>query len=205
MTCGSCQREAGTGPLCAACGAIQPFAPRALFDVLGLPRTYFLSIPALEGRFRDLSRKLHPDRFAQRSPPERRLSLDWTTALNEAYRTLKDPLRRAAYLLELSGLDVRHEAGKGAVPAELLEEVLDLRENLEGAKVAKDLPEVRALAKVVTGRAAQVQARLAEALQGFESSGERAWLEKAGTALAILKYFNRFQEEVEAIEMTSLE
>ena len=209
MVCTTCQRDPDGGPLCAACGAIQPFRPHAgLFEVVGLPRSAMVAPAALEERYRDLSRKLHPDRFAQRGPAERKLSLEWTTLLNEAYRTLKDPLRRATYLLKLHGVDVERESGKSAMqrlPPEFLEEVLDLREALEGAKAAKDLDRVRAMARQVEGRAADVQARLADALGALEAGGGKPALDRAGDALAALRYFTRFQEEVEAIEMAALE
>jgi len=209
MICWSCQREAGEGPLCAACGAVQPARPGAnLFDVLGVPRSYFLEPALIEDRFKDLNRKLHPDRFAQRPAQERRMSLDWTTAVNDAARTLRDPQRRATYLLKSYGLDVEKESGKNAMqrlPPEFLEEVLEQREALDDAKAAKNLDKVRALARTAEQRTSVVQAQMAEALGGFETGGDRALLEKAGGALAVLKYFTRFQEEVEAIEMAALE
>ena len=73
------------------------------FETLGLPRRFAVDLPDLERRFREQSREVHPDRFATASPPERRAALERSTALNDAYRTLKDPLRRATYFLELRG------------------------------------------------------------------------------------------------------
>ncbi|MBI5545143.1 MAG: Fe-S protein assembly co-chaperone HscB [Deltaproteobacteria bacterium] len=209
MICWSCQRDAGRGPLCEACGAVQPVPAQAnLFEVLGLPQTHFLEPLAVEERFKDLNRKLHPDRFAQKTPRERRMSLDWTTQVNDAARTLRDPLKRATYLVRLGGIDVEKECGTGAMrrlPPEFLEETLEQREALEEAKAAKDLEKVRALAQAVEKRSAAILDRLSSAMREFESSRERAALERAGDALAVLKYFSRFLEEVEAIEMAALE
>ncbi len=209
MICRTCEREAGEGPLCSACGAVQPVRPGVgLFDVLGLPRTWFLEPAAIEERFKDLNRKLHPDRFAQRAPQERRLSLEWTTAVNDAARTLRDPVRRAAYLLSLHGIEVEKETGRGAMqrlPPEFLEEVLEDREALDEAKAARDLARVRKLSETIDQRSATVREQMAEAFRAYEASGERASLERAGGALAVLKYFTRFQEEVQAIELAALE
>ena len=209
MICWSCQRDAGAGPLCSSCGAVQPVRAQAtLFEVLDLPQTFFLAPEEVEQRFKDLNRKLHPDRFAQKTPRERRLSLEWATAVNDAHRTLKDPLKRATYLVKLRGLDVEKESGPsamGRLPPELLEEVLEQREALEEAKAKHDLTKVRELAAANTKRADSVLAALAEALKGFESSPERSRLEAAGQKLAVLKYYSRFAEEVEAIEMAALE
>ncbi len=208
MICWSCQRDAGAGPLCTACGAVQPARPNANhFEVLGLPASWFLEPSAVEERFKDLNKKLHPDRFAQKEPRERRMSLEWTTQVNDAYRTLKDPLRRAAYLVKLQGIDVEKESGRDAMarlPPEFLEQVMEDREALEEGKAAKDLEKVRALARAIEQRQAGVVESLTAALRAFEA-GEKAALEKAGGALAVLKYFSRFQEEVEAIEMAALE
>ncbi|HEY3449268.1 MAG TPA: Fe-S protein assembly co-chaperone HscB [Myxococcales bacterium] len=208
MICWSCQREAGTGPLCTACGAVQPARPNtSLFEVLGLPSSYFLEASVLEERFKDLNKKLHPDRFAQKEPRERRMSLEWTTQVNDAYRTLKDPLKRATYFVKLQGIDVEKESGKNAMvrlPPEFLEQVMEDREALEEAKAAKDLSRVRALAQGIEKRSASVFEALNGALKAFEA-GDKPSLEKAGGAIAILKYFSRFHEEVEAIEMAALE
>ena len=208
MICWSCQREAGAGPLCTACGAVQPARPHANhFEILALPASYFVESAVLEERFKDLNKKLHPDRFARKEQRERRMSLEWTTQVNDAYRTLKDPLKRATYVVKLLGIDVEKESGKNAMarlPPEFLEQVLEDREALEGAKAAKDLAKVRALAKGIEKRTAEAFESLTAALKAFEA-GHPASLDKAGRALAILKYFSRFQEEVEAIEMAALE
>ena len=208
MICWSCQREAGTGPLCAACGAIQPSRPQAShFEVLGLPASFFLEPSQIEQRFKELNKKLHPDRFAQKDPRERRMSLEWTTQVNDARRTLEDPLDRATYLAKLSGLDVEKESGPSAMrrlPPDFLEQVMEDREELEQAKAEKILSRVRALARDIDERSSEAFGSLEEAFKAFEA-GDRAALDRVGAALAMLKYFSRFQEEVEAIEMAFLE
>ncbi|MFN7130678.1 MAG: Fe-S protein assembly co-chaperone HscB, partial [Myxococcales bacterium] len=199
MRCWSCASDTGEGPLCQGCGAVQPLPPGAsLFRVLGLQESWFLEARAVEERFRELNRRLHPDKFAQKSPRERRMSLEWTTQVNDAYRTLKDPLRRAMYLLKLQGLEVEKETGGSAmqqVPPEFLEQVMELREGLMDAKLERDLDKVRVMAKDVRARKAGVEADLAAELGAWERTQARDALERAAQAVAIGRYYERFLEE----------
>ncbi len=102
------------------------------FSFLGLPRKLNLGANDLEQRFRGLSRQFHPDYFFNASTTERRASLERSSYLNDAYRTLKNPVSRLEYLLQLEGLASRspEEASK-QVPPDLLEEVFALNEELD--------------------------------------------------------------------------
>jgi molecular chaperone HscB len=102
------------------------------FSFLGLPRKLNLDPAELERRFRELSRQFHPDYFYNAAPAERRASLERSSYLNDAYRTLKNPVTRVEYLLDAEGLGMRspQEASK-AVPPALLEEVFALNEELD--------------------------------------------------------------------------
>jgi molecular chaperone HscB len=102
------------------------------FAFLGVPRKLNLDPAELEQRFRDLSRQFHPDYFYNATPSERRASLERSSYLNDAYRTLKNPVTRIEYLLDAEGLGMRspQEASK-AVPPALLEEVFALNEELD--------------------------------------------------------------------------
>jgi molecular chaperone HscB len=102
------------------------------FSFLGLPRKLGVDANDLEQRFRGLSRQFHPDYFFNAPPAERRASLERSSFLNDAYRTLKQPAARVAYLLQLEGLAARspEEASK-QVPPSLLEEVFALNEELD--------------------------------------------------------------------------
>jgi molecular chaperone HscB len=102
------------------------------FLFFGLPRKLGIDANDLEQRFRGLSRQFHPDYFFNAPPPERRASLERSSYLNDAYRTLKQPAARVEYLLQLEGLAARspEEASK-QVPASLLEEVFALNEELD--------------------------------------------------------------------------
>ncbi|HEU4634954.1 MAG TPA: Fe-S protein assembly co-chaperone HscB [Edaphobacter sp.] len=130
------------------------------FEVFGLPEKLRIDTAALEKQFYTLSRKLHPDRFAARPAAEQEEALRQSSLLNDAYRTLKDPILRTQYLLKLKGVefeeqsraatDAARQAGaekKQIVPPELLEEVFELNMQLQEMRMARqmgeDEPELR--------------------------------------------------------------
>ena len=96
----------------------------------------------LERSYREIQSRVHPDRFAHAGEAERRASLQWTTRVNEAYRTLKDPVQRAKHLLELHGVDVAFETNT-AMPSDFLMQQMELRGALEEAKDAAQLDQLR--------------------------------------------------------------
>lgn len=100
------------------------------FELLGLPTHLAIDTEDLQRRFYDLSRKFHPDKFARKSEAERQVSLDTSSLLNDAYRTLRDPVKRAEYVLKQQGFDIGEQRSKD-VPPELLEEVFELNMALE--------------------------------------------------------------------------
>jgi molecular chaperone HscB len=97
---------------------------------------------ALERGYREIQSRIHPDRFAASGEAERRASMQWTTRVNEAYRTLKSPVQRAKYLLEMNGVDVAFETNT-QMPAEFLVRQLELREALAEAQGAAALERLR--------------------------------------------------------------
>jgi len=108
------------------------------FELFGLTPAYALDIEHLDRAYRDIQSKVHPDRFAQAGDAERRASMEMTTRVNEAHRTLKNPVQRARYILELNGVDVGFETNT-AMPADFLVEQMEMREALEGARDAEAL------------------------------------------------------------------
>jgi len=102
------------------------------FSFLGLPRTLVIDANDLERRFRDLSRKFHPDYFYNASPTERLASLERSSYLNDAYRALRNPVSRIEHLLAIEGLpSAKSEEATAKVPPSLLEEVFALNEELD--------------------------------------------------------------------------
>ena len=139
---------------CESCGKVQPPAPVDYFAFFGLPRKLNVNVPALEKDFYELSRKLHPDLNAQAGTQEQEWSLQQSSLLNDAYRTLKDPIKRTQYLLKLEGIELEEQSKsateearasgqtkKQIVPPDLLEEVFELNMQLEELRMQKKMGE----------------------------------------------------------------
>jgi len=129
---------------CGACGKVQPPAPVDYFSFFGLPPKLNLDVSNLEKSFYELSRKLHPDVSARSTGKEQEWSLEQSSMLNDAYRTLRDPIKRTEYLLHLEGISLEEQSKsateqartsgaikKQIVPPDLLEEVFELNMQLE--------------------------------------------------------------------------
>src|SRR3981081_3998018 len=129
------------------------------FELFGLEPVYALNAESLDSAYRDIQAKVHPDRFAHAGDAERRASLQWTTRVNEAYRTLKDPLQRAKHLLELRGVDVAFETNT-AMPADFLVQQMALRESLEEAVETKDAAAMDTLRKNLAGEKRALERRI---------------------------------------------
>src|SRR5687768_18150625 len=112
------------------------------FDLFGLAPAFSIEGEALERSYREIQSQVHPDRFAHAGDAERRASLQWTTRVNEAFQTLKNPVTRARHLLELQGVDVAFETNT-AMPPDFLMQQMELREALENARDAAALDALR--------------------------------------------------------------
>ena len=113
------------------------------FELLGLRPAFALDAGALERSYREIQSQIHPDRHAHAGDAERRASMQWSTRVNEAYRTLKSPVQRAKYLLEMNGVDVQFETNT-QMPADFLLRQLELREALEAARQPAALDSLQA-------------------------------------------------------------
>ena len=149
-SCGTMRAE----HFCTACGKVQPPLPVDYFTFFGLARKLELNVPGLEKEFYVLSRKLHPDLYSRADPREQEWSLEQSSQLNDAYRTLKDPIKRTRYLLRLEGVELEEQSKtateqarasgnlkKQVVPPDLLEEVFELNMQLEELRAQKKLGE----------------------------------------------------------------
>ena len=101
------------------------------FSLFGLPTAYALDAVALERAYREIQARIHPDRFVNSGEAEKRASMQWTTRVNEAYRTLKDPVLRAKYLLEQAGEDVGFETNTAMPPAFLMRQMEKVMKQFE--------------------------------------------------------------------------
>jgi molecular chaperone HscB len=152
QNCWSCG-DMRAAQFCTSCGKVQPPAPVDYFQFFGLPRKLNIDTAALERGFYALSRKLHPDVYAGHDPREQEWSLEQSSRLNDAHRTLKDPIHRTEYLLKLEGVELEGQSKaateaarntgekKQIVPPDLLEEVFELNMQLEELRTAKKLGE----------------------------------------------------------------
>jgi len=133
------------------------------FELFDLAPGYALDNAALDAAYRGIQARVHPDRFAHAGDAERRASMQWTTRINEAYRTLKSPVQRAKYLLELNGVDVAFETNT-SMPTEFLVQQMELREALERAGDAKDAAALDALRGELRAERLVMERALAEAI-----------------------------------------
>src|SRR6201981_1734100 len=149
-SCGTMRAE----HFCSACGKVQPPVPVDYFTFFGLPRKLNVDVAGLEREFYQLSRKLHPDLYSGAEAREQQWSLEQSSQLNDAYRTLKEPIKRTEYLLRLEGVELEEQSKsateparasgqvkKQVVPPDLLEEVFDLNMQLEELRMQKKLGE----------------------------------------------------------------
>lgn len=164
------------------------------FAILGLPHRFELDPAELDQRFRELQKALHPDRFTAAPASERRMSLARAVEVNEAYRVLRDELKRAEALLKLAG-----GGAESAADPEFLMEMMELREALGEAAAAKDLGRVQALTAQVQGRQARAFEALRAAFPGLEQADEALRARVAGR-IGELRYYRRFLDQVRDIE-----
>ena len=158
------------------------------FDLFGLTPAFSIEGEALERSYREIQSKVHPDRFAHAGDAERRASLQWTTRVNEAYRTLKDPVQRAKHILDLHGVDVAFETNT-AMPPEFLVQQMELRESLEQAKSPASLDEMR---KRLRQEKAQLQNQIGEAIDSKKDYNAAAGLVRK------LQVLDRLDEEIDS-------
>jgi molecular chaperone HscB len=165
------------------------------FATLGLERNYRVDLRSAEKTHRELSRALHPDKYMSAGASERREALARAVEVNEAWRIVRDPIRRAEALFTLAGIAVgdTHEP-KPAMA--LLMDMMEQRETLSEARAKKDLAAVTALVAQMTTREEAIQLALASAFEGAQ--GDREKLAPLVAKLGELRYYRRFLEEASA-------
>ena len=161
------------------------------FELFGLEPGYALDPERLERAYREIQARIHPDRFAHAGDADRRASMQWTTRVNEAYRTLQDPVERARYLLELKGVDVAFETNT-ARPADFLGRQLELREALELAQGEKDAGALDRLRRELRSGAEELKEALGETLDAKRDYAAAAGLVRK------LKFLDRLDAEIDA-------
>jgi molecular chaperone HscB len=154
-----------------------------------MPASFTIDAAQLDSAYRELQGRVHPDKFAAASDAEKRVAMQWATRANEAYKTLKNPLRRAAYLCELHGVDLGIESNT-TMPMTFLMQQMEWRESLDEARSERDTARLEALEQALNEARRQAVARIAELLEQskFSEAGERVrelmFVEKFGDEVA---------------------
>lgn len=177
------------------------------FEVLGLPRAFHVDAADLERRYLALQKETHPDRFAKALPRERMEAVVRNTELNDAYKVLKNDIKRAEYILKLEGVDIGEEKPQSTTGAtkqlvvdpKLLMEIMELREALAEARSDGDDGKVAELTKDVVARRATALKSVDEGFTAYET-GNKKVLDAIARALVSLRYYGRFMDEVEGKE-----
>ena len=164
------------------------------FQLFDLPQSFDVDMVQLDSRYRELQRTVHPDRFANASDQERRISMQQATQINEAYEVLKDPLKRGRYLLELRGHAIEDQQSFQQDPAFLMQQ-MELRETLAEIREQDDpLQALDRLTQTVRSQYRVLESGLVQALDGG------AEIEQAVTLVLRMQFFKRLQEEVQELE-----
>jgi molecular chaperone HscB len=163
------------------------------FDLFGLPARFHLDGAALDAAFRRLQTEVHPDRHASGSDADRRLALQASARVNEAYRALREPVTRAEYLLSLHGVDARDESDT-QLPLDFLERQLERREQASEAAAAHDARSLAAVMDEVRVEARELQDRVRACLD------ERQAYAEARMPVRELRFLHKVAEDLSALE-----
>ena len=158
------------------------------FELFDVPAQFAQDRAQLDVRWKTLQREAHPDRFAAEGAAARRVAMQWSVRINEAYQRLKDPLKRAAYLCELRGAPVQAE-NNTAMPASFLMQQMAWRESLDDTESVEGL---EALADEVSAEQRRVQQELARLLDEAQDPAQAVGQVRA------LMFIERFTQEVNA-------
>ncbi len=166
------------------------------FELFGMPVAYVIDAADLAERYRDLQRVVHPDRFASASEQERRLSMQSSILINEAFQTLKDPMLRARYLLSLHGVEMG-DGKESTQDMEFLMEQMELREELAGVKDQADPFAV--LSTILSGIDQRIKGLVAQLTEQFESATPEQ-LAAAREIVLKMQFLQKIHQDAEALE-----
>jgi molecular chaperone HscB len=161
------------------------------FELFALPMAFAIDAERLDRAYRGIQAEIHPDKFAHAGEAEQRLSMQWSTRVNEAYQTLRKPFERARYLLQLHGVDAM-DAKNTAMPADFLMQQMEWREALQDAQTARDMSALQSLERDLRAYARDVLGRLSSLLDEHNSYAE------AGDVLRKVRFMDKLLEEIDA-------
>jgi len=158
------------------------------FALFNLPAEFALDTAQLDAAYREVQNKVHPDKFVSAPDAEKRVAMQWATRANEAYQILKRPFLRAAYLVELHGIDLQVESNT-AMPRAFLMQQMEWRELLDEARSQRDLSTLEKLESELSAARKEQLAAIAHQL-------EEKHYAKAGEGVRQLMFLEKFAEEV---------
>ena len=158
------------------------------FELFQLPARFAIDTAALDAAYRDVQGQVHPDRFVNATDAEKRVAMQWATRANEAYQTLKNPQKRAQYLCELHGVDLKTESNT-AMPMQFLMQQMEWREALGDAKAVRDLGALESLDEEVGNDRKARMVQIGEQLEAGD-------YEHAAQGVRALMFLEKFGEEL---------
>lgn len=159
------------------------------FEIFDIPVSFECDINAIQQRYRELQKTVHPDKFVNSSDLEKRISMQHTSRINEAFNTLKNPVERALYLLKLKGLDINFD-NETTMDAQFLMEQLELRESL--ASVGNDINSLEKL----DAMSSDVKNKLSQLMSDFSSLYELDEHDLARELIRKMQFLRKAQKEI---------
>ncbi|OIQ85272.1 hypothetical protein GALL_329010 [mine drainage metagenome] len=160
------------------------------FELFSLPVSFAIDLAQLDQNYRSLQAEVHPDRFAAAAPAERRHSLQLATRVNEAYQTLKSPVARARYLLQMNGVDTQEETNT-AMPAGFLMQQMEWRETIEEGSAARDIDALDELQHELLRTATALETELHESIDQHRDYAH------AAQSVRKLRFLDKVRDEIE--------
>ncbi|XP_055677265.1 iron-sulfur cluster co-chaperone protein HscB [Lutzomyia longipalpis] len=176
-TCWNCGTTSGNGIFCSKCNFVQKVDEKKdYFEILDLPRNFNVDSNALTKKFREMQSILHPDKFSSRSQKEQDISLEWSSLVNKAYKTLLAPLKRGEYILEQNGVELPQD--NSALDQKFLMEMMERNEEVDAAETPEDL---KRLQETVKKELEELSAELSKAF-------DKKRLDEAVAVIVKMKY-----------------
>ncbi|XP_031279886.1 iron-sulfur cluster co-chaperone protein HscB homolog [Pistacia vera] len=187
VTCWNCNAVPETSPFlfCESCRSVQPVDQSVnYFQIFGLGKKYEIEDGSLEGKYKDWQKKLHPDLVHSKSEREKEYAAEQSACVIEAYRTLRNPLSRAIYIMRLEGVDVNEE--ETVSEPELLTEIMEIREAVEDATDSQALNQIKST----------MQEKLMHWSNSFANAFQNHKFDDALICIRRMTYYSRVNEEI---------
>jgi molecular chaperone HscB len=205
LECPHCHQKVGAAEFCSNCKKILPVPEtESLYEVLGMDReTLVIDLADLERRFFELSKKFHPDRFASKSPEEVQISHDRSSAINNAYRTLKNPISRAKYFVEKELGSIEEKSA--SVPMDMADMFFEVQDVLDTIRDAREHPPESAVKEVhkaeaeLMAKVAELEKNLESRFSEYDASPNKKKLEKIKEILSERSYIKSFLRQIDSV------